>query len=78
MMVATYSADSAFDVQGVERLFDSSPYSRNNDRTWHYYDVTSDDQRFVMVRPESSGDDESARLILVQNFFEELEQRVGN
>jgi serine/threonine-protein kinase len=44
------------------------------------YDITPDDQRFLMVR-RYQGDPEdaqSARLILVQNFFEELEARVPN
>ena len=40
------------------------------------YDISPDDQRFIMVRlgPTSEG----ARLIVVENFFEELLERVGN
>jgi hypothetical protein len=38
-------------------------------------DVSRDDQRFVMLRMVSSTD--TGRLILVQNFFEELKDRVG-
>lgn len=39
------------------------------------YDVTADDQRFVMVRnlPRAEGE-----VIVVENFFEELKSRVGN
>ena len=41
------------------------------------YDVTPDDQRFLMVR--IARDDESpTRLILVENWFEELKERVGS
>ncbi|MEE8478228.1 MAG: hypothetical protein V3S19_07640, partial [Gemmatimonadales bacterium] len=47
----------------------------------HYYAVSPDDQRFVMVRVTGTGiGDEaaSAELILVENFLEELKARVGN
>jgi len=40
------------------------------------YDMTADDQRFVMIRDEEAqvkGD-----LVIVQNFFEELKQRAPN
>ena len=42
------------------------------------YDVSADGQRFLMIK-ESSGADErppSARIILVQNWFEELKRLV--
>ncbi len=39
------------------------------------YDVTPDDQRFVMIR---SPDAEAGELIVVENFFEELKAKVGN
>ncbi len=45
------------------------------------YDITPDDQRFVMIRlalAPASGNDGGTRYILVQNFFEELRERVGN
>jgi hypothetical protein len=38
------------------------------------YDVTADDQRFVMLREVAA---ESHELVLVLNWFEELKQRVG-
>jgi len=40
------------------------------------YDVTPDDQRFVMIRNLDS--DEAGELIVVENFFEELKAKVGN
>jgi serine/threonine-protein kinase len=46
-----------------------------------WYDVSPDDQRFLMARPvQFGGDDEGSQieLILVQNFFEELKARVPN
>ena len=70
---------------GRERLFPipaafvgvPSPVATN-------YDITSDDERFLMARryqgdaQEEGGAPEPPRLILVQNFFEELKARVPN
>jgi serine/threonine-protein kinase len=39
------------------------------------YDVTPDDQRFIMIRFRGVG--ESGELIVVENWLEELEERVG-
>ena len=41
------------------------------------YDVSLDDERFLMARPVGA-DDEPTPVILVQNFFEELKARVPN
>jgi serine/threonine-protein kinase len=40
-----------------------------------FYDVTPDDQRFVMIR--NRGADDAGELIVVENFFEELKTKVG-
>ncbi len=40
------------------------------------YDVTPDDQRFVMIR--NIGGQEASELIVVENLFEELKAKVGN
>ena len=40
------------------------------------YDVTRDDQRFLMIRDRSGA--EETELIVVENFFEELKAMVGN
>ncbi len=39
------------------------------------YDVTPDDQRFVMI--QFVGEQEATELIVVENFFEELKAKVG-
>ena len=39
------------------------------------YDVSPDDQRFVMLRNEGAADSE---LVLVLNWLEELKERVPN
>ena len=41
-----------------------------------HYDVTRDDQRFVMLQIGDA--DSDAGLILVENFLEELRERVPN
>ena len=43
------------------------------------YDVTGDDQRFLMARIAGTGEEQDqGELILIQNFFEELRGRIGN
>ena len=73
-MVATYTTDPTFEVESLERLHPAS------NSVVQYglgvYDVSSDDERFVVIRLGGLGSDD--RLILVQNFFEELEQHVRN
>ncbi len=43
-----------------------------------FYDVAPDDQQFVTLRLAVQASDGASRFILVQNFFEELKERVGN
>jgi serine/threonine-protein kinase len=80
LSVATYQADSTFTVQSRERLFDASPYYETSG-IGRRFDVESDDERFLMIRraggPAGSSDNE-ANFVLIQNFFEELRQRMGN
>jgi serine/threonine-protein kinase len=61
-------------VVGEQRaLFSTAAYQSEN---FHQaYDVTADDQRFVMVRVAITG--EEGGLIVVENFFEELRAKVG-
>ncbi|GIS80960.1 MAG: hypothetical protein CM1200mP14_25260 [Gammaproteobacteria bacterium] len=53
-----------FIIQGLERAGANTPF----------YDVMPGDERFVMILD----DEVSGRLIFVENFLEELIQRVGN
>ena len=45
-----------------------------------FYDVSSDGERFLMVRPyaDDTRDEASAGWVLVRNFFEVLKARVPN
>ena len=40
------------------------------------YDVTPDDERFIMIR--QTGETGAGEIIVVVNWFEELRQRVGS
>jgi len=75
MVAVQVSGDPTFAAGEQEILFSMADYFRNNGHAM--YDVSPDDQRFVMLRigEASEGD---ARLILVQNFFEELKRLVPN
>jgi hypothetical protein len=69
LAVVEVQTEPAF-VPGLERvLFSVADYSRIG------YDVSHDDQRFVMLKIVDVGNPET---VLVLNFFEELKQRVGD
>ncbi len=75
-MAAQFDTDSG-QVLAPETLFTMPPGYLVN-AGWNFYDVASDDQRFLMVRPYvGEGDESATELILVQNFFEVLKERVG-
>ncbi len=63
-------------------LFRLAPgYLGNETLASGYFDVTADDQRFLLARPAGLGDLEDAdavKLILVQNWFEELKAKTSN
>ncbi len=63
----------AGDANQQEVLFSTADYFTGDGHA--IYDVTPDDQRFVMLR---IGGEPASRPVLVQNWFEELRQRVGN
>ena len=72
MMAASVETTPSFALLGERRLFGTDAYrTENNHRA---YDVTSDGQRFLMIRAT----DEGGELVWVQNFFEELRQVVPN
>ncbi len=76
LVVATYEAASEFTVTSREPLFDASPYAAQGN--WRGYDVSRDDQRFVMMRTGLGGGGiAEGRLILVENWLQELRERLG-
>ena len=64
-----------FEVRERVVLFDPSGWRVGSPKRT-YYDVSPDDQRFIMVRNVGGMDD--AEIILIENFFEELRRKVGN
>ncbi len=65
--------DPTFAAGRQEVLFSMAQFLTQRSRP--VYNVTADGQRFVMLRILPARPD---RLILVQNFFEELKAKVGN
>ena len=62
-------------VLGLETLFTKPPEYPVNVGA-NFYDVALDDQRFLMARPYA-GEGDATEVIVVENFFEELKERVG-
>jgi len=71
MMVASIETEPEFKVTSTEVLFEGD-YSFDSRRN---YDVSSDGQRFLMVK-ESKEQLATNQLIVVQNWFEELKRLV--
>ena len=76
LVAVQVSTDPAFALGQQEVLFSAAGYVRNN--AYAIYDVASDDQRFVMLRIGDRENAVASELILVENWAEELRQRVGN
>ena len=77
LVAAQVDADQGFRVGEKETLFTiSGDYWGSTTNT--LYGVAPDDQRFLMARNYQGGSQESTgpRFILVNNFFEELRERV--
>jgi Tol biopolymer transport system component len=75
MVVVPVTTEPSFAPGTPGVLFSTVQYRR--DRDHRAYDVTSDDQRFLMIRLVE-GSTDASELVLVQNWFEELKQRMGD
>ena len=71
MIAVDIETEPTFRAGTPRLLFEGGVLSRGTGST-ATYDVTADGQRFVMLRNVSS----EARINIVQNWFEELRQRV--
>ena len=80
LVSARVETASEFRVTGREALFPLPEGTvLNNAGLARFYDVSLDDQRFVMGRRiERDGGIPAARIFLVNNFFEELKRLVPN
>ena len=78
MIAAQIQRGSTFVVGERTVLFTIRPevLFRQNEQ-YALYDVAPDDQRFIMLRAVNVQENKP-ELILVENFLEELRERVGN
>jgi Tol biopolymer transport system component len=76
LVAALFETDPEFGVLRRETLFNTVGYEAEASRS--FYDISPDDQRFLMGRFPTLGEASSLSHVLVQNFFEELRQRVPN
>ncbi|MGD8602538.1 MAG: protein kinase, partial [Gemmatimonadota bacterium] len=78
VMAARVDTSSGFRVLGTQTLFtDNQVVGEGIANGW--YDISADDERFLMARPVSSGGAASdPELILVQNFLTEVQRLAPN
>ena len=75
-MVAVEVLPAGAPPTGQQRtLFSASAFA--TDVFHQRYDVTPDGRRFVMIRQGDEAGSNETRLIVVENFFRELRERVG-
>jgi serine/threonine-protein kinase len=76
LMVVGVQTSPTFATLEARELFSKQGYFDFS--THRAYDVTADDQRFVMISTTLGGETGTGYLIVVENFFEELKAKVGN
>jgi hypothetical protein len=74
MVAVQVTGTAPFTPGRHDMLFPTVGYLTGNRH--RQYDISPDDQEFVMLR--MNGPAVSSELILVENWFEELRQRMGN
>ena len=72
MVVTSVSTSPTFSVGATKTLFRSSTYIASPG-AHHQYDISHDDQRFLMIRPVGSPVPD--KLVVVDNWFEELKAK---
>jgi serine/threonine protein kinase len=79
LVAAQVDTNSGFQVGEKETLF-TIPVGYRASNTNTLFGVSPDDQRFLMARAYQGDSQEAPErpFVLVNNFFEELRQRVGN
>ncbi len=81
MMVVLLATGATFNVSARSVLFDAGPLIWRSDRYaygYPLYDASPDDQRFLMAQRSGPSNEAAVELIVVENFFEELKERVPN
>jgi hypothetical protein len=72
MMSVQVQTQPTFSYRTPTKLFEGAYSSPSEAR---HYDVTADGQRFLMIK-QTNGAGDVPRLVVVENWFEELKQRV--
>ena len=72
MMTAPIESGPGFRAGNPMRLFSGSYFAGVSGRT---YDATRDGQRFLMIKNKATGPAATNRIIVVENWFEELKRR---
>ena len=73
MVAVSVTTEPTFALGGYRKMGSVSTY--RSDLNHRIYDVAADDERLLMIR--ARGGTEGSELVLVQNFFEELNEKVG-
>jgi serine/threonine-protein kinase len=73
MAVAVQARGSVWATQTPRRLFGGPYYVGGGINSIRHYDITADDRRFLMLK-EAADDANTAQIIVVQNWFEELKR----
>jgi serine/threonine-protein kinase len=73
LVAAEIIVEPMFSIGERRTLF--STFGYETDPSHRTYDVSTDDERFVMIRYPR--DETSGKLVLVENWFEELKERVS-
>ena len=75
MLVAEVETQETFAARTATALFEGS-HELDRYSVGPNYDVSPDGQKFVMVRRTGGGERESIQMIIVLNWFEELNRLV--
>ena len=80
MVVAEILPGSNFQVGNRSVLFPvDDDFLFGQDEQYALYEVAPDDSRFIWLRSRTDDEtDSTAQMILVENWFEELQERVPN
>jgi eukaryotic-like serine/threonine-protein kinase len=74
MMVVDVTTQPGFSA-GKSRVLFAGPYLPSPSGGFRFYDVSADGQRFLMLK-ESEQATALTQIVVVQNWFEELKQKV--
>ncbi len=72
MMAVAVETEPTFVPGTPEVLFDLGDYTNHGGRAW---DIAPDGDRFLMIKPLDTSEQ---KIVVVQNWFDELERLVPN